>query len=109
MRGGGDIREMPLAIIKKAGIRPAERSHQQVQVAISIEIGKGGAGGRLIGAGDAGTGGDVLKCPVPPVAIQRIAPLFVAEIKVTKPVAVVISGGQPGTVHQILALHDALD
>src|SRR5439155_9839639 len=71
-RGGRGIRKMTVAVIQEAGIRPSHRGDQQIQITVSVYVGKDRARGSLIRAGHACFFGDVLELPVAEVFVERV-------------------------------------
>ena len=63
---------MTVAVIQEAGIRPSHRGDQQIQITVSVYVGKDRAGGSLIRAGHACFFGDVLELPVAEVFVERV-------------------------------------
>ena len=100
-RRGGDIGKMTVAVIQKAGIRPAHRCDQQIQIAVSIHVGKDRACGSLIRAGHAGGFRHICELPVSQIFVERIRSVQIAQINVAKTVAVVIPQRHARTVHQV--------
>ena len=76
----------------------AHRVHDQIQVAIAIQIGKGGSGGVQARTSHTGLVGDVLKLPIAQIPKQRIGTIQPTEVKIHQTVAVHIPRRHAGTV-----------
>ncbi len=92
------------AVVEEKARAAADGIDEQIEITIRINVGKGCAGGKLAGAGDAGAGGDVLELPAAEVAIEGVVTLKTADIDVAEAVAVDIPEGETGAV-----LGDAVD
>ena len=89
---------MSPAVVQKKSRAAAEAVHQQIQIAIAIDVREHGAGGRLIGAGDARFRGDLHKLPVAEVAIKRVGAVQAAKVEIAQAVAVHVPGSDAGAV-----------
>src|SRR5213082_448679 len=99
---------MSPAVVQKKSRAAAEAVHQQIQIAIAIDVREHGAGGRLIGAGDARFRGDLHKLPVAEVAIKRVEAVQAAKVEIAQTVAVHVPGSDAGAVQINLVRERAL-
>src|SRR5262249_2093943 len=98
---------MSFAVIQEQSCPATERVDQQIKVTVAIHVGNCRTRGILTRTRDSGGLSDVLKLPVPEVAIQNIVAFEAAEIDVAKSVAVHVSQRNTGTTQQV-AIHRAL-
>ena len=94
--------ETSLAVIEEQARAAADAIDQQIEVAVAVHVGKGGAGGGLIGAGHTGGGGNIGKVPIAQVAIERVGRVQAAEIQVREAVAIDVAGSDAGPVQKNL-------
>ena len=69
----------------------AEGGHQQVEIAIAINVGKHGTGAVELRESDTRCCGDLLETPAPKVPIQRIRAGNGTEIEITQTVTVKVT------------------
>jgi hypothetical protein len=89
----GDLGETPLAVIEKDAEPVPQRGHQQVQVTIPVQIGKGRPGRVLARAFDSCLARDIDEPPVAEVAVEHVVGVEPAEVEVAPAVAVDVAGG----------------
>jgi hypothetical protein len=92
---------MHLAVVTKNSRSATERIDQQIQVTIPINVGQNSARRVLIPATDAGGIRDILKFPIPKIAVELVAPsVQAAKINITQAVTVHVSGCHPGSAEE---------
>ena len=62
---GGGIPEVPVSVVDQERIGSSESGYQQIRRTIPVDVGEDCADRCLVGAGDAGSGGDVGKATPP--------------------------------------------
>lgn len=105
--GSGEL-EPALAEVAEELDAVAEGGDEQVEVTIAIKVGEGGSGGgpALAGEADAGGIGDIGEAVVPEIAIEAVGAGDGAEVEVAEAVAIDITGGDAGAVHEVLVAED---
>ena len=102
----GHIPEATLSIVDQAGIRSAKARDEQIRGSVAVQVAEHGTDRSLLEALDPRRSGDVFETTVPPVPIEPIAGLLVAEEQVHQPIAVHIGRRQTRSIHQVLELRD---
>ena len=87
----GHLCEAAFAVIQKRAGAAAQAVHQQIQIAVAVDVGEHAAGRELVRTGDPGPGRDVLEPPIPEVAIEHVVAFKPAEIDVHPAVAIDIA------------------
>jgi hypothetical protein len=99
--GGGKVGETTPAVVLEHSSAAPERVHEEIQVAVAIDIGKGRPGRVLSLAGHTGGMGDVLEAPVAQIAVKRVARIETAEVEIAPAIAIDIPGGDAGATEEV--------
>jgi hypothetical protein len=83
--------ELAFADIFEQPHSAAHGTHEQIKLAVTVNVGKRGAGGMLALTRDAGLARDIFKPPVAQIAKQNVRTFDPAEIQIAKPIAIEIS------------------
>src|SRR6185436_16635068 len=94
----GRFVKMALAIVEEKASPHASAIDQQVERAVSIDISKYSACGKLIRAGDTCRFGDVFELPGAEVSVKPISILESAQVNVAPAIAINITASDPGTI-----------
>ena len=87
--------ETALALVEEEPRAVAERVDDQVEVAVAVQIGEGGARRGQTRRSDASPASDVLEPPVSPVAVEGVRAGQVAEVQVAPAVAIHVASASP--------------
>src|SRR5947207_14579635 len=71
----GDVFEPAITAIEEAGVWTAQRTNDQVELAVSVDIGKNGAARSLVCAGNASPCGDILEPAISKITVERVGAL----------------------------------
>src|SRR5688572_2572985 len=99
---------MPLALVQKTGVGSSHRSDQQIQLGVSVKIGKHRARRSLTEASYTGRISDVGESPVAKVSEQCVSSTQIAQVNITESIAVVITQSHARAVQQVRVGHDPL-
>ncbi len=92
--------EMTGAVVAEQRVRPAQGRHQQVQIAVAIDVGKGATSRKAVRRSDAGAGRDVFEAPPPAIPIQRVGAFGAGEEHVRESVTIHVGEAHAGALRQ---------
>src|SRR5438105_5449319 len=101
-RPGRGFAEPSPAVIEEQPSAAADAIDKQVEVAVAVHVGKGGAGGGLIGAGHTGGGSNIGKVPIAQIAIERVGRVEAAKVKIAETVAIDVACRDAGSIEKNL-------
>src|SRR5438270_823273 len=80
--------EDAVAVVHEERDASAERADEQIEVAVTVDVGEHGTRGMATGQRDAGSGRDVFEVKVAEVAVQGVRALVARQVDVGEAVAV---------------------
>src|SRR3989442_5492796 len=94
--GFGHVFEPAIASIKKAGVWTAQRTDDQVQLAVAVDVGKNRAARGLVCASNTSARSDIFELAVSEIAVECVGAIQIAEVQIAQSIAIEITGGDPG-------------
>ncbi len=103
-----DLGEMSVPVIQEEPRAGSDAVNQEVQSAVSVHVGKRGAGREIAGKIEAGRGGNIGETPPAKVLVQGNLPFIGADENVAQTVSINISEGHARAIKADLVLGGVL-
>src|SRR5207253_9987149 len=101
--------EHAVAVVHEERDASAERADEQIEVAVTVDVGEHGARGMATGQRDAGPGRDVFEAGVAEVAVQGVRALVAREVDVGEAVAVHVAQRDTAALRQVAVPERAVE
>ena len=101
--------EDAVAVVHEERDASGERADEQIEVAVTVDVGEHGARGMATGQRDAGSGRDVFEVKVAEVAVQGVRALVARQVDVGKAVAVHVAQRDAAALGQVAVPQRAVD
>ena len=105
----GPLGEDAVAVVHEERDASAERADEQIEVAVTVDVGEHGARGMATGQRDAGPGRDVFEAGVAQVAVQGVRALVAREVDIGEAVAVHVAQRDAAALCQVAVPQGAVD
>src|SRR2546423_1546258 len=89
---------MTVAVVLEEDVATTDRRHEQILIAVVVDVGERSGDPDAIGEPDAGFGGDVAKSSATKVLPELVAAELVDEIDVFESIAIHVCHGNAGAV-----------
>ncbi len=100
-RLSGPLREHAASVVHEQRHSAAQRADEQIEIAVSIYVGKDRARGLPSVHCHTGRGGDIPEPPAAEILVERVRALVAREVHVGQPVSVDVAQRHAATLHQM--------